>query len=529
MLQKIKITYRLSGAFGILLCCLLVGLWMGVSELAHLNRKTHVMINTNWEAVKKAIELKELPGDSANAMLDLFRTDDPDEMEKLINRDKKNRKTFEELFQTLKKILIESKYDVFFTRIDSSRKEYEKGLDKVTESFLQAHRAQAIEQLSVIGIVKLKPLKVALQELIEIQNKEMIEAGHEQEISYSKSHFRLLSLGGLALLGGMVMAFLVVNSILDPLAMAGKAVASVSKGDLTASLVVMGRDELNVIARQINGMVVGLRDTFVNIRRNAGELEKRSIQLGEASSLVSTNSSQTTFQIEQVTSASNTVSNNISSVAAAAEEISIAVRHIAKQTSDATGIAGRAVEVATATNCTIGNLGNASREIGSVIKTISSIAQQTNLLALNATIEAARAGDAGKGFAVVANEVKELARQTATATENITGQISTVQSLTKEAVSAISEITAIINQINGIQSVIAGAIEEQTATTSEISKLTAEASSDSMEISNKLTNVAQAAHSSTGAAEQTREASTELDRVSKQLTQLVSHFKLVAE
>lgn len=526
LLQKIKITYRLSGAFGILLCCLLVGLSMGVFELSRQNDRTGVIINKNWVVVKKAIELKELPSDGANAMLDLFRVDDPDDMEKLIDRDKKNRKDFNQIVEELRKILVETKYVVLFKKITTAQKEYEASIDKVVALFLQAHRAQAIEKLSAEGMVKLKPLKAALQELIETQNKAMSYACKEQEADYKRSRLKLLGLGGGALFVGCIMALFVTHSILEPLGGAGKAVGLVTKGDLTATLAEVGRDELNQIARQINGMVRGLNKTFTNIRITAEDLQKDSIQLGEASSQVNTNSEQTTSQIEQVTLASNTVSNNISSVAAAAEEISIAVRHIAKQTADASGIAGRAVDVATVTNNTISNLGTASREIGSVIKTISTIAQQTNLLALNATIEAARAGDAGKGFAVVANEVKELARQTASATENITVQISLVQSLTGEAVRAISEITEIINQINGIQSIIAGAIEEQAATTSEISKLTANASSDSMEISNKLTNVSQAAQSSTLAAVKTSEASDDLKRVAQELNELVSHFKL---
>ena len=146
-----------------------------------------------------------------------------------------------------------------------------------------------------------------------------------------------------------------------------------------------------------------------------------------------------------------------------------------------------------------------SAEIGNVIKVITSIAQQTNLLALNATIEAARAGEAGKGFAVVANEVKELAKQTAKATEDISRKIEAIQGDTKGAVEAIAQIGTIINQINDIQNTIASAVEEQTATTSEISRNVAEAAKGSSEIAQNITGVAQAARSTTEGASNTQE------------------------
>ena len=152
------------------------------------------------------------------------------------------------------------------------------------------------------------------------------------------------------------------------------------------------------------------------------------------------------------------------------------IKEISKSSSEAAGISKDAMKKANDTNVTITQLGEASLEIGNVIKVISSIAQQTNLLALNATIEAARAGDAGKGFAVVANEVKELAKQTAKATEDITNRIGAIQESSKGAVSAIGGISKVIEQINGISLTIAAAVEEQTATTNEVSRVMRESS-----------------------------------------------------
>ncbi len=188
-------------------------------------------------------------------------------------------------------------------------------------------------------------------------------------------------------------------------------------------------------------------------------------------------------------------------------------------------MATSAVKTADSTNATITKLGQSSTEIGKVIKVITSIAQQTNLLALNATIEAARAGEAGKGFAVVATEVKELAKQTAKATEDISQKIEAIQTDTKEAVEAIGQITGVINRINDIQNTIASAVEEQTATTSEISRNIAETAKGAADIAKNIGHVAQNAQSTTTGASSTLQAADELARMAVELQKLLSKFK----
>jgi methyl-accepting chemotaxis protein len=170
------------------------------------------------------------------------------------------------------------------------------------------------------------------------------------------------------------------------------------------------------------------------------------------------------------------------------------------------------------------NLGESSREIGNVIKVITSIAQQTNLLALNATIEAARAGEAGKGFAVVANEVKELAKQTAKATEEISQKIEAIQGVTKGAVTAIEEISTIINQINDISNSIASAVEEQTATTNEIGRSVNEAAQGVNDIAKNIGGVATAARNTTQGANDTKTASLQLSEMAARLQAAVAKF-----
>jgi methyl-accepting chemotaxis protein len=204
-------------------------------------------------------------------------------------------------------------------------------------------------------------------------------------------------------------------------------------------------------------------------------------------------SEETARQAQVVAAASEEATRNVETVSSAAEQLSKSIGEIARHVQDASKMTSVAVRDAERTNETIRQLGDSSNEIGQVVKVITSIAQQTNLLALNATIEAARAGEAGKGFAVVANEVKELARQTAKATEEISQKISAIQGATGVAITAIGSIGESIRKINEISTTIASAVEEQTAATNEISRNVGEAAKGTAEVSSNIAGVSQAA------------------------------------
>ena len=261
------------------------------------------------------------------------------------------------------------------------------------------------------------------------------------------------------------------------------------------------------------------------IDRNAQVLSSSSGQLSSISEVMGANAEETAAQAGVVAAAAEQVSRNVQTVATGTEEMGASIREIAKNANDAARVATQAVKVTETTSVSIHKLGESSVEIGKVIKVITSIAQQTNLLALNATIEAARAGEAGKGFAVVATEVKELAKATAAATEDIGLKIQAIQEDTRGATEAIAEISAIIGKVNDISATIASAVEEQTATTNEIGRNVAEAARGSEEIARNITGVAQAAHSTTSGAHEAREAAVGLSGMAADLTALVSGYR----
>jgi methyl-accepting chemotaxis protein len=303
-------------------------------------------------------------------------------------------------------------------------------------------------------------------------------------------------------------------------------VNAATEGDLTKELNVVGTDDAGQIGEGLSKFVSNLRTSIQAIGHNAETLASSSEELTATSQQMAGNAEETSAQSGVVSAASDEVSKNVDTVATGAEEMSASIKEIAQNASEASRVASEAVKVAETTNATISKLGESSAEIGQVIKVITSIAEQTNLLALNATIEAARAGEAGKGFAVVANEVKDLANQTAKATEEISGKIGAIQTDTKNSVGAIAEISEVINKISDISNTIASAVEEQTATTAEIVRNVGDAAKGTAEIAQNITGVAQAAESTTQGATDTQNASGELSKMATELQGLVGEFKV---
>ncbi len=274
------------------------------------------------------------------------------------------------------------------------------------------------------------------------------------------------------------------------------------------------RKEMEALASTFEQNVLGIVES---VAAAATELETTAQTMASTAEHTSEKSTTVSAAAEEATA-------NVSVVATAAEQMGASVSEIAQQVSHSTEIAGQAVDRAQTTNDTIESLARAAEKIGEVVNMISDIAEQTNLLALNATIESARAGEAGRGFAVVASEVKSLATQTAKATEDIAGQIQSMQQITGQSVEAIGAIRSTIDEMNEVSVAINAAVEEQAAATQEIARNTQEAATGTQDVSRNIVEVLEGANETGAASGNVVEAAGELGRQAETLRSQVEDF-----
>ncbi|TWT36065.1 Methyl-accepting chemotaxis protein PctB [Posidoniimonas corsicana] len=393
----------------------------------------------------------------------------------------------------------------------------------------------------------------------KIDTSEAFTAAREMQQTAAAATARMLatSLAILAVSAVVVLgvAYLFVRLLVTPINKMVDAARVIAEGeaDLTKRLDLKSSDELGELGHWFDVFIGRVQKIIALVAGNSLTLSGAAEELGVTSDSLASGAESTTMQsatvasaaeqmaanMKQVAAASETMSTNIRSVAASTDQMTSTITEIAQNAEQSAKVADEAARLAEVSNQKVGGLGEAADQIGKVIEVIQDIAEQTNLLALNATIEAARAGEAGKGFAVVATEVKELAKQTALATEEIRGRIEGIQSSSVEAVGAIHEITGVINRVNEVARTIASAVEEQSITTKDIAATVAdtataadavsqgvgESAAASEEITRSIVGVDTGAKQTSDAASETRQAGGSVAQLATELQSLVSQFK----
>jgi len=386
--------------------------------------------------------------------------------------------------------------------------------------------AKANDLVLTTEITNYNPAAASLQTLVDSATAKLKAdvADAESGAARNKAIVIAVVLLGIVLVGLIVLA--VIRSITTPLVGLRDRLADIADGDgdLTARVDEDGKDEVTEISVLFNRFIGQIADIIGRVAGSANTVAAAAEELS-ANTLQISSASETSVQAGSVSNLAESVSGNVQAVAAGAEQMGAAITEIARNTTEAARVAQHGLEVVTNANDTVTKLGESSQEIGEVLRVIAAVAAQTNLLALNATIEAARAGELGKGFAVVAGEVKDLARETAQATEDISRRVGAIQTDAQSAVASVGQIGEAMQGITEFQVVISAAVDEQIATTNEMSRNVANAAAATSDIANDITGVSEASMATASGVNQSLQAIQELAVMSSELQGLVGRFR----
>jgi len=411
---------------------------------------------------------------------------------------------------------------------------------------LRSKNKDRLEQYTILKLYPaIDPISGKFSELVDIQ---LVVAKNEYDsalATYEKSKTVSVAMILVAVLLGLLCGVLIVRSVTIPVVRAGKLAEAMAEGDFTSTLTSDKQDEIGEMIRSMGTMSQRLGVMIRQIKDDVKDLSTKSVDLATISRQLSASSSDTSLKsasvataaeemntnIQSVSAAMEQSTGNISMVASAAEEMSATITEVGQNAANARVITEKAVAHSTETADKIKELMQASKNVSSVTTVINEISEQTNLLALNATIEAARAGEAGKGFAVVANEIKELARQTSSATVEIRKQINEMQLTTNATIEDISTITRVIHDINLSINGIASAVEEQSVATNDISNNIVQAAQGISEVNSSAANssvvVAEIARDISlisNESSQVETASREVEKSATGLSELANHL-----
>ena len=530
-LHRLNIGQRLVAGFLVVVVSMIAVTALGVSRVEQVSDRLTVINDLNSVKQRYAINFRGSVHDRAIALRDVVLVGTPAEVQAEIDLIDELAEKYSDSAAPLAEIFADD------TRVDDAERAAYADIQAIEEETLPV--IQQVIELCTAGdtqqalsllMTQAKPQFIewlrTINVLIDLEEaKNQAEGAEARGVADGFLLVMVLlcaSATGLA----VVVAWRIARSITRPMAEAVDVFAAVAGGDLTQRLDVAAKDGLGELGLHANEALARLGEAMSAVADSAGELVATSDRVGGVSRRIAADAEESSAQASVVAGAAEEVSRNVQTVAAASEEMGVSIREISHNANEAAQVVGRAVAAAETTNSTVTKLGDSSREIGNVIKTITSIAEQTNLLALNATIEAARAGEVGKGFAVVANEVKELAQETARATEDISRRVEAIQADTASAVGAIEEVSSIIGRINDYQTSIAAAVEQQTATTAEMDRNVTEAATGSGQIAANIAGVATAARSTTESVTESQQAAAQLAEVSARMQQLTAQFRM---
>ncbi|WP_024286269.1 methyl-accepting chemotaxis protein [Cellulomonas sp. KRMCY2] len=390
-----------------------------------------------------------------------------------------------------------------------------------------AQSEDGAEYVRVLG-TSAEPLALTYQRELDLVLADVtsrLELGKDAAAAASDQALRVVLIGMLVAVAGLVaFGLATAGSIRRSVAAVQHSLEAMAGGDLTVPARVVGRNELGQMAAALATAQEALRATLAGVVRHALAMANAAHEMSAAAQQVRDGAEESSTTTVVVAAAAQQVSSNVQSVATGAEQMGASIREISHNAHEAAMVATRAVALSERAAVSVTELGASAAEIGDVVKVITSIAAQTNLLALNATIEAARAGEAGRGFAVVAGEVKELARESGQAAEDIAKRIAANSGQAASAVAAISEVSQVITSINDYQQTIASAVEEQTATTNEMSRSIVDAASSSSEIAGNLAGIAETARSSSEISVRMGLRVEDVARMSAELEESVGRF-----
>ncbi len=555
-LANMKVGKRLALGFGI---CLVLTLSIGAMAfwgLASLKRASDDLQDQS----SRMLEAKDASVDVANLYLDIWHvvtSSDPQARQDYKEALDKARATYSAKLASLK---ADAKTEEGREQIEKIETAVTNAKDlnlKVVDEAMRGDNAKALAEFSGEGAVKGQGIFQAMADYCDYRQQQAVATQQLMEQIQSRVYWILILLTLAALGLTVFFALLVTRSITTPVALGVSVLQRISGGDLSQNVpetMSARQDELGELARAMQTMSETLRKFLGGITSGVHTLASAATELTTVAKQTASGTGSMSARAHTVAAAAeeasaNTVSiaagmeqssSSLSSVASATEEMSATVGDISANTSKARAISEQATGRAQTITEQMQKLGQAAQEIGHVTETITNISAQTNLLALNATIEAARAGTAGKGFAVVANEIKELARQTAEATEDIKARIAGIQSSTGAAVSDIGQITAVIKDVGTIVTSIAAAIEEQATVTRDVAQNIAQASGGVRDANERVAQTAQVSRTIAEdiagvnrsvaeiqqGGEHVEASAAELSRLAEQLGAQVAQFRM---